>query len=129
MDSISFFWSFCKMLAALAIVIGMMIFTAYFIKKHFLPSLPNINGSALINIVSTRYLSPKNSLMLIEALGQVMLVGVTGQQMSLLSRIDDPEALEKLKSVRVPEGLFSDAHPLARYKSLVQILGKVRKDR
>lgn len=128
MDSISFFWSFFKMLIALAIVLGMMIGAAYYIKKHFLHTMPNMNGSSLINIVATRYLGPKSSLMLIEVLGEVMLVGVTGQQMSLLSHIDDPEALGKIKNVRPPEP-FSDVNPLARYKSLVQFLGNLRKDR
>ncbi len=128
MDSISFFWSFFKMLAALAVVIALMIAVAYFIKKYFLQSLPETNSSALISIVSTRHLSPKNSLLLIEVLGQVILVGVSNQQMSMLSRIDDPAAIEKIKNARLTEGLFSDAEPLARYKSLFRNLGKMRKD-
>ena len=128
MDSISFFWSFFKMLAALAIVIGLMIVAAYFIKKYFLHSLPDMSGSALIKIVSTRHLSPKNSLLLIEVLGQVMLVGVSNQQMSMLSRIDDPAAMEKIKTARLTEGPFPDTDPLARYKSLFQNFGRVRKE-
>jgi flagellar biosynthetic protein FliO len=126
-DSISFFWSFFKMLVALAVVIGLMITSAYYIKKYFLQSMPEMNGSAMINIVSTRYLSPKNSLLLIEVLGQVMLVGVTGQQMSMLSRIDDPEALEKIKNARIRDNQFSDVNPLARYKSLTRILDSIKK--
>jgi flagellar protein FliO/FliZ len=128
-DSISFFWSFFKMLAALAIVIALMIVATYFIKKYFLHSLPEMNGSALINIVSTRHLSPKNSLILVEVFGQVILVGVSNQQIAMLSRIDDPAAMEKIKNTRLTEGLFSDANPLARYKSLFRNLGRVRKDR
>jgi flagellar protein FliO/FliZ len=116
------------MLAALAIVIALMIAAAYFIKKFFIHSLPNMNGSALINIVSTRHLSPKNILMLIEVFGQVMLVGVSNQQMSLLSRIDDPAALEKIKNAHLTEGLFSNTNPLARYKTLFRNLGSARKD-
>ena len=61
MDSVSFFWSFFKMLAALAIVIALMIIAMYFIKKYFFHSLPEMNGSTMINIISTRHLSPKNS--------------------------------------------------------------------
>jgi flagellar protein FliO/FliZ len=128
-DSVSFFWSFFKMLAALAIVIALMIVATYIIKKYFFHSLPEMNGSTMINIVSTRHLSPKNSLMLVEVLGQVILVGVSNQQMSMLSHINDPAAMEKIKNVRLKEGLFSEANPLARYKSLFRNFGRLRKDR
>lgn len=129
MDSVSFFWSFFKMLAALAIVIALMIIAMYFIKKYFFHSLPEMSGSAMINVVSTRHLSPKNSLMLVEVLGQVMLVGISSQQMSMLSHINDPAAMEKIKNARLKEGLFSEANPLARYKSLFRNFGRMRKDR
>lgn len=129
MDSISFFWSFFKMLAALAIVIALMIVAAYFIKKYFLHSLPDIGGGALINILSTRHVSPKNSIILVEVLGQVMLVGVSGQQISLLSRIDDPAAMEKIHRTSPKGGLSPDVDALARCKSLFSRLGGARKDR
>lgn len=129
MDSISFFWSFFKMLAALAFVIALMIIAMYFMKKYFFQSLPDVNGSALINIISTRHLSPKNSIMLVEVLGQVILLGVSNQQLSMLSTITDPDAMEKIKIARLKNGLFSAADPLSRYKSWFRDFGRLRKDR
>ena len=129
MDSVSFFWSFFKMLAALAFVIALMIIAMYFIKKYFFHSLPVMNGSTMINIVSTRHLSPKNSLVLIEVLGQVMLVGVSNQQMSMLSTITDPDAMEKMKIVRLKDELLSAADPLLRCKSWFRNFGRLRKER
>ena len=129
MDSISFFWSFFKMLAALAVVIALMIVAMYFMKKYFFHSLPDVNGSALINIISTRHLGPKNSIMLVEVLGQLILLGVSNQQMSMLSTISDPEAMEKIKIARLKDGLSSAADPLSRYKSLFRNFGRLRKDR
>ena len=129
MDSISFFWSLFKMLAALAVVIALMIVAMYFIKKYFFHSLPDVNGSALINVISTRHLSPKNSLMLVEVLGQVILLGVSNQQLSMLSTINDPDAMEKIKIARLKNGLLSATDPLSRYKSLFRNFGRLRKDR
>lgn len=129
MDSVSFFWSFFKMLAALAIVIALMIIAMYFIKKYFFHSLPEMNGSTTINIVSTRHLSPKNSLMLVEVLGQVILLGVSNQQMSMLSAITDPDAVERIKIARLKDGLLSAADPLLRCKSWFRSFGRLRKDR
>jgi flagellar biogenesis protein FliO len=37
----------------------------------------------MIDILSTRHLGPKNSFLLVEVLGQVLLVGVSAQEMSL----------------------------------------------
>lgn len=128
MDSISFFWSFVKMLAALAVVIALMIVAMYFMKKYFFHSLPDVKGSALINIISTRHLGPKTSIMLVEVLGQVIVLGVSNQQMSLLSTINDPDAMENIKIARLKDGLFSTADPLSRYKSLFRNFGRLRKD-
>ncbi|MFH1081208.1 MAG: flagellar biosynthetic protein FliO [Pseudomonadota bacterium] len=129
MDSISFFWSFFKMLAALAVVIALMIVAMYFMKKYFFHSLPDANGSALINIISTRHLSPKHSIMLVEVLGQVILLGVSNQQMSMLSAITDPDAREKIKIARLKDGLLSAADPLSQYRSLFRNFVRLRKDR
>jgi len=128
-DSISFFWSFFKMLAALAVVIALMIVAMYFMKKYFFHSLPEANGSALINIITTRHLSPKNSIMLVEVLGQLILLGISNQQMSMLSAINDPDAMEKIRIARLKDGLLSAADPLLRYKSLFRNFGRLRKDR
>lgn len=129
MDSISFFWSFFKMLAALAFVIALMIVGMYFMKKYFFHSLPDVHGSALINVISTCHLSPKNSIMVVEVLGQVILLGISNQQMSMLSAINDPDAMEKVRIARLKNGLLAATDPLSRYKSLFRNFGRLRKDR
>jgi flagellar biosynthetic protein FliO len=128
-DSISFFWSFFKMLAALTIVIGLMIVALHAMKKYFMQSPSPMDGNALIRIVTTCHLSPKNSIMLVEVLGQVMLVGVSNQQMSLLTTINDPGAMEKISKVRPQEGKFTTPDPLARVKSILLNLKHRQKDR
>jgi flagellar biosynthetic protein FliO len=115
------------MLAALAVVIALMIVAMVFIKKYFLHSLPRMDGGALINVVSTYHLSPKNSLLLIEVLGQLVLVGISSQQISMLSRIDDPNAMEKIKNVHLTGEPPSESDPLARCKTIFRNMGNLRK--
>jgi len=129
LDSVSFFWSFFKMLAALAVVIAMMIGAMYFIKKYFYQSPAAAGESALIHVISSCHLGPKNSILLVEVLGQAMLLGVTDHQMSILATITDPEAVEKLKGVRLKERLLPVSDPFSRYKSLLQNFSRMRKDR
>ena len=129
MDSISFFWSFFKMVAALAVVIALMMVALHFMKKYFFHSLPDVNGTALINIVSTRHLGPKCSIMLVEVLGQLVLLGVSNQQISILSNINDPDGMDKVKMARLKNGLLAADDPLLRYKSWFRNFSRPRKDR
>ena len=127
MDSVSFAWSFFKMLAALAIVIAMMIGTAYVLKKYFYRSPETINGNPMIDILSARYLGPKNSILLVDVLGQVILLGVSTTQISALGTISDPKALENLKNLRLQHKAFPVSDSFLRYKSLLRNIGQVRK--
>ena len=129
MDSVSFVWSFFKMLAALAIVIAMMIGAAYVLKKYFYRSPETINGNPMIDILSARYLGPKNSILLVDVLGQVMLLGVSTTQISTLGTISGPKALENLKNLRLQHKALPVSESFLRYKSLLRNIGQVRKSK
>jgi flagellar biosynthetic protein FliO len=129
MDSISFFWSFVKMLASLAVVIGLMIGAAVVMKKYFYQAPSIAQGTGVINILSSRPLGPKHSLVLIEVLGKLILVSFSGQQMTTLATLEDPGALERLKNLQLKEGLAPPPDPLASIKSLFRNAPQTRKDR
>jgi flagellar protein FliO/FliZ len=116
------------MLAALAVVIIMMIAAMYLLKKYFYNSPSSINGNdAMIHVISNCYLGPKNNVLLIEVLGQLMLLGVSNHQMSILGTITDPAAIEKLKGIRHKEKNLPVSDALSRYKSLLKNISKMRK--
>ena len=115
------------MLAALAIVIAMMIGTAYVLKKYFYRSPETMNGNPMINILSARYLGPKNSILLVDVLGQVMLLGVSTNQISALGTIIDPKALENLQNHRLRPKSLPVSESFLRYKSLLRNIGQGRK--
>jgi flagellar biosynthetic protein FliO len=115
------------MLAALAIVIAMMIGTAYVLKKYFYRSPETINGNHMIDILSARYLGPKNSILVVDVLGQVMLLGVSTNQISTLGTISDPKALENLKNLRLQHEALPISESFLRYKSLLRNINQVRK--
>jgi flagellar biosynthetic protein FliO len=127
LESVSFVWSFFKMLAALAVVIAMMIGTAYVLKKYFYRSTETINGNPMINILSDRYLGPKSSILLVDVLGQVMLLGVSVNQISALGTISDPKALEHLKNLRPPPQAPPISESILRYRSILRNIGQLRK--
>jgi len=115
------------MLAALAIVIAVMIGAMYLLKKYFYQPTNTLNGNAMIRIISTYHLNPKNSILLVDILGQIMLLGVSNHQMSLLGTITDPDALENFKNLHSSQKTLPMSDALSRYKSLLQNLGQMRK--
>lgn len=129
MDTISFFWSFFKMLTALAIVIALMIGAMYLLKKYFYQPSAAVNGNSMIRIISTCHLSPKNSILLVDVLGQVMLLGVSNHQMSILGTITDPEAMQNLKNFHLTKKSLPTSDTLSRYKSLLRNIGQMRKSK
>jgi flagellar biosynthetic protein FliO len=115
------------MLAALAIVIAMMIGAAYVLKKYFYRAPETINGNQMINILSTRYLDPKNRILVVDVLGQVSLLGVSTNQISSLGTISDPKALEDLKTLRPQTGNIPLSESFLIYKSLLRSISQARK--
>jgi flagellar protein FliO/FliZ len=89
--------SFLKMLFALAIVLGLMVGSVYFFRRYLPRSSGGLNDHSLINIMASRYLGPKSSIMLVEILGKVIVIGISPNQMSHLETISDVDALDKLK--------------------------------
>jgi flagellar biosynthetic protein FliO len=122
MENISLVSSFLKMIFALAIVLGLLIGVMYFIKTFMQRSAPSADNQALINVLSSRYLGPKSSIILVEVMDQVIVVGISGQQMTPLARIDDPLSIAKIKSHRSspPAGPFS-GDKIAKLLSLANI--------
>ncbi len=99
MDTIAFFPALFKMLSALAIVLGILVGGAFYVKRFFLQTASDSGDGTAINVLATRYLGPKSSIMLIDVLGQVVVVGVSNNQMSFITTISDPDAREKIKGL------------------------------
>lgn len=97
--------SFIKMLFALAVVLGLMIASAYLLKRIISHTPAGIDNGNAINILMTRYLGPKHSIMMIEVLGQMLVVGVSSGQMTLLTQINDPVLIERMYSLQKSQSL------------------------
>jgi flagellar protein FliO/FliZ len=103
--------SFVKMLFALAVVLGLMIASAYLLKRIISHTPAGIDNGNAINILTTRYLGSKNSIMMVEVLGQILVVGVSSGQMTLLTQITDPLIVERMHSMQKAQ---SSGMPSAR---------------
>ncbi len=123
MDSVAFWPSFLKMLFALALVLGLLIGAMHFFQRILQKTSPSANDNVAISVVASRYLGPKSSIMLVEVLGNLIVIGIANNQMSHLATISDPEALEKVKHLG---GQGGKKPPLADYVMKQKIVQSLR---
>lgn len=131
MEPTAFLPSFLKMVFALSIVLGIMVAAAYFFRKFLRQPLVGGDDGSLIHIVATKYLGPKNSIMLVDVLGELVVIGVSNNQMSVLTTISDPEARDRMrKAPNMPQtALPSLMDQFLRYKETLKSFKSAGKDR
>ncbi len=83
-----------KMTVALVLVLGTVLLVAWFARR-FLNRRISAGGSGL-RILASQYVGVKKNIMLLEVPGSVLVLGVTGDRISLLDKIEDAEALRKM---------------------------------
>jgi flagellar protein FliO/FliZ len=91
----SFLASFLQMIAALALVVGLILITWHFSGK-LMKGLP-IGKQLLskhIRLVETRYFGPKKALLLVEVGGEYLLLSSSDSGLSLIKQIDMMEDVE-----------------------------------
>ncbi len=123
MNSIDIVWSFIKMISALAVILGLLVGSLYFFKRFMRTGGPGTDQGELIRIVATRYLGPKSSVMVMDIAGQIVAVGVSGNQMTLLTPITDPGSLERIRNLKATgrSGL-SFSEQLLAYKTKLETM-------
>ena len=128
MDSAAFLPSFFKMFFALAIVLGLLLLAAYFFKRILPQTSAGASDNSLINVIAARYLGPKSSIMLVEVLGKVLVIGISSNQMSHLATISEAEVLERLKHIgRQEKRLPSIADYFRRNKIVLGVVDRFGK--
>ena len=128
MGAVDFVSSLVKMISALALVLGIMIAAMYFFKKFIKDSGTRIDDGKFIKIISTRYIGPKCSIMLMDVLGSIIVIGMANNQMTMLTTISDSKSLEKLNDLnREKKNPASLLDNLTLYRSKLLAAGQSRK--
>jgi flagellar protein FliO/FliZ len=89
-----------KMLGSLAIVLGGMFVTFYFLKRLLNKKVAG-SGDKLIRVLENTYIGVKKNISLVEVPGALLVIGITNDNISLLSKIEDEDILNGL---RIPKG-------------------------
>jgi len=128
MNEIAFFPSLLKIVFALAIVLGLMVAAMYVAKKYMNRTASGNGDGSLIQIIASRYIGPKSSILLLDVAGKGIVVGLSNGQLTLLTQIDDETVLERMKTARereIANPVLADF--LKRYSAKIKTLSGERK--
>jgi flagellar protein FliO/FliZ len=97
-----------KMLLSLVLVLGLFM-GLFFIVKRYLRN-GSQGGGNLIKVISSCYIGVKKSIVIVQVPGALLVLGLAGERVQLLSTIEDPELIEKvLAECNLPStGTFGD---------------------
>jgi flagellar protein FliO/FliZ len=87
-----------KMISMFAVVLGLMFLIFFGFKKYVLKNTAFGGGNKLVNVLGTWFLGPKKNIALVEVAGEVLVLGMSQENITLLSSIIDEEKIEEIKS-------------------------------
>ncbi len=91
LDTSSPIWAILKMLSALVLVIAALYGGLYLLKKMMTNRRFAASQDAALEVLESAYVGPKKMLSLVRVGKKAVLVGVTDQQISLLTELDADE--------------------------------------
>ncbi|MBW1706104.1 MAG: flagellar biosynthetic protein FliO [Deltaproteobacteria bacterium] len=114
-----FIWTALKMLGALGILSGVLIIALYFAKRIFKGGVNQPRGR-MIRVLASAYVGVKKNISLVEVPGAILVLGVTSDSISLLTKIEDEEVLNKFsvsENEKIPGSFSSQLQRFsARYR-------------
>jgi flagellar protein FliO/FliZ len=85
-----------RMFAALALILGGLLFFLYYTKRKFKSKETGFNGK-LIRVLGNTYIGMKKHISLVEVPGAILVLGITNDNISLLTKVEDDAIVEKLR--------------------------------
>ena len=82
----------------LSVVLGLMFFIFFIFKKVVLKNSLFGSNQKLIQVLSTGMLGPKKIVALVEVAGEVLVLGISNDNISMLSTITDEEKIAAIKN-------------------------------
>jgi len=96
-DSVSLVSSGLRMLTTLSLVLGLIFLLFFGFKKYVLKNTP-FGAGKLVQVLSTSFLAPKKNIALVEVAGEILVLGISDHNISLLTTIREHGRIEEIKN-------------------------------
>ncbi len=110
------FMTAIKMLTALGIILGGLLILFYFIRRKFKGEVPGSKGK-LIKVLGNSYIGVKKYISLVEVPGEILVLGITSDNICLLTKIEDKHILDEFKTFEGEKMWPSFSEQLSRISS------------
>lgn len=114
-----------KMLTALGVVLGGMLLVYYFAKRILKRQVGNSKGK-MIRVLESSFIGVKKNISLVEIPGAILVLGITNDNISLLSKIENQEILDGYKKVEKEKELLSFSDRLNQFSLKLKGMKSVR---
>ena len=85
-----------QMLMALGIVLGGLLVIFYFMKRY-LKRDGGVSNTQLIRVIASQYIGLKKNISLVKVPGTILVVGISNDKISLLTKIEDQAVIESIQ--------------------------------
>jgi flagellar protein FliO/FliZ len=98
-----------KMVLALVLVLAVLWGVQRWARRNLVTGGAGAKGR-LVRVLGSHYLGVKKSITVVQVPGSVLVLGIGAEQITLLSRIDDPQAISQLVGEEKPAGQHFGDH-------------------
>jgi flagellar protein FliO/FliZ len=105
-----------KMLAALALVLGGLGFF-FFLTKRLMRKAAGRTHDKMIRVMANQYMGVKKSISLVQVPGALLVIGISGDSIRLLTQIEDKDILDQIQNEETGLSTPSFADHLNKIKS------------
>lgn len=94
----SYLYLLVKAIVVLTFVLGLLVASLYLLKRFYGARGLTRGGKNPVRVLTTAFLGQKKNLAVVEVAGEVLVLGITPGSITCLSKVEDPRAIEELKS-------------------------------
>ncbi len=102
-----------KIYGTLFVVLALLFIIVYFVKNYFFKGITALHGEKLVDVIATNHIGAKKAISLVEVAGELIVLGISNNHISMLTRIEDEETIKKLKQHKTR---FQKSSPLGGFK-------------
>ena len=114
--STDLWFTLIKSAAMLCVVLGVLLAVLFLVRRLFYQQSRN-SGQGLIKMLATYSVAPKQRLLLLDVLGEKILVGITPQSIHRIATLESVGDVE-VQSPAIPSGFFKEIFQGAFKKNL-----------
>jgi len=116
-----------KTFSTLFILLAVILFGFYLVKRFWPKGVGLMGGEQWVKVIATTYLAPKKMISLVEVAGEILVLGHTDNQITMLTKVANQQTIHHLRSSQQGKAMGSSFYQ--QLKDLVNKSGGERDKR